>query len=226
MSESNSNGDEVYCLGCGYCLRGLTTQVCPECGRGFDPLDARTFRHRRSAVPFWVHWAAPPPLWLIMPTVVLTPFLLETATRPLRAPSGLFILLFCASWPFFVFVLPLDYVFRLYGVHALRKPSSSGRWRWSVTPLCLSLLLICYISDWPVRLRYHFSEAAFARTAQLCFAGQCPSAPLWIGLYRVHDIGRDGTAVTFTTGTSLSDPVGFECAFRPDSTLSCTEQEW
>ncbi|QKK07991.1 MAG: hypothetical protein HND58_07245 [Planctomycetota bacterium] len=32
-------------MACQYDLRGLTTGVCPECGRGFDPDDARTFDH-------------------------------------------------------------------------------------------------------------------------------------------------------------------------------------
>jgi hypothetical protein len=31
------------CLACGYVLDGLPTARCPECGRGFDPADARTF---------------------------------------------------------------------------------------------------------------------------------------------------------------------------------------
>ena len=35
----------VRCIACQYDLRGLTTGVCPECGRGFDPDDARTFDH-------------------------------------------------------------------------------------------------------------------------------------------------------------------------------------
>ena len=32
------------CLGCGYILDGLPEPRCPECGRGFDPLDSRTYR--------------------------------------------------------------------------------------------------------------------------------------------------------------------------------------
>jgi hypothetical protein len=32
------------CLGCGYALRGLSETRCPECGREFDPFDAKTMR--------------------------------------------------------------------------------------------------------------------------------------------------------------------------------------
>ena len=33
----------MYCLGCGYCLHGLTEHRCPECGRPFVPGDPRTY---------------------------------------------------------------------------------------------------------------------------------------------------------------------------------------
>ena len=33
----------MYCLGCYYDLRNLPERRCPECGRGFDPGDCRTF---------------------------------------------------------------------------------------------------------------------------------------------------------------------------------------
>jgi hypothetical protein len=34
----------MWCKGCGYALDGLEEERCPECGRGFDPSDARTYR--------------------------------------------------------------------------------------------------------------------------------------------------------------------------------------
>src|SRR2546430_16461031 len=44
------------CLDCGYALRGLPTPRCPECGRGFDPLDPATMNMGRelSAAAQWV----------------------------------------------------------------------------------------------------------------------------------------------------------------------------
>lgn len=33
----------LYCLGCYYDLRGLPEPRCPECGRGFDPDDPKTY---------------------------------------------------------------------------------------------------------------------------------------------------------------------------------------
>ena len=36
-------GAMKYCLGCSYCLEGLSEHRCPECGRLFEPGDQRTF---------------------------------------------------------------------------------------------------------------------------------------------------------------------------------------
>ena len=45
----------VFCKGCGYALVGLESSKCPECGRGFDLGDPRTFARRppRSWVWRW-----------------------------------------------------------------------------------------------------------------------------------------------------------------------------
>jgi hypothetical protein len=42
MSQ-NVDTSEPLCLACGYSLRSLSTNQCPECGRGFDLLDHRSF---------------------------------------------------------------------------------------------------------------------------------------------------------------------------------------
>ncbi|MCI0675219.1 MAG: hypothetical protein L0Y42_05510, partial [Phycisphaerales bacterium] len=45
----------MRCKGCHYSLKKLVERRCPECGRGFDPDDARTFegegRRGRDLVP-------------------------------------------------------------------------------------------------------------------------------------------------------------------------------
>ena len=41
----------MWCVACGYDLRGLRGGRCPECGRGFDPKDPATFRRSRRRVP-------------------------------------------------------------------------------------------------------------------------------------------------------------------------------
>ncbi len=39
-----ADSEPKRCLGCGYILDHLPEPRCPECGRSFDPIDARTFR--------------------------------------------------------------------------------------------------------------------------------------------------------------------------------------
>jgi len=54
----------MRCLSCDYELSGLTEHRCPECGRGFDPEDARTYRsdawfeHRCASVLKCATWCA------------------------------------------------------------------------------------------------------------------------------------------------------------------------
>lgn len=50
-----SSTPQAYCKGCGYALVGLQSSTCPECGRGFDLLNRRTFARRppRSWVWRW-----------------------------------------------------------------------------------------------------------------------------------------------------------------------------
>jgi hypothetical protein len=51
---------------CGYDLRA-SRDLCPECGRGLDPADPRTYRKRPpSAVWWWVRWVVAPMLVLPM----------------------------------------------------------------------------------------------------------------------------------------------------------------
>src|SRR5690606_4373400 len=39
----------MFCIDCGYRLRGLKRHMCPECGRPFNPRDASTFRQPVAA---------------------------------------------------------------------------------------------------------------------------------------------------------------------------------
>lgn len=43
VQRQNPAGAMKYCLGCSYCLEGLSEPRCPECGRGFDPNKPNTF---------------------------------------------------------------------------------------------------------------------------------------------------------------------------------------
>jgi hypothetical protein len=64
MSErpSTSKTSDAFCLGCAYSLRELTSPRCPECGRGFDPDDARTMSLGKP-LSRWQRWLLRPLGW-------------------------------------------------------------------------------------------------------------------------------------------------------------------
>jgi hypothetical protein len=64
----------MYCRGCGYDLRKLDTTRCPECGRGFDPADHKTYH--RSARRYTIRRIIRSHLWKL----TLTALILYTAS--------------------------------------------------------------------------------------------------------------------------------------------------
>jgi hypothetical protein len=78
--------DTAVCLHCGYSLRGLPENICPECGRGFDPADPASWWDRtwpRSAR-MWRRWLGPLPLWHKALTIISTVLLLDFLIWPYR----------------------------------------------------------------------------------------------------------------------------------------------
>lgn len=51
MSESEPLESGMYCRGCHYDLRKLTSRRCPECGRWFDPDNAKTYSRQSRPTP-------------------------------------------------------------------------------------------------------------------------------------------------------------------------------
>ena len=58
-------GEQARCLGCGYLLRGLSVPRCPECGRPYDPGDARTYRDPHHVAWYGRRWTILPPCLII-----------------------------------------------------------------------------------------------------------------------------------------------------------------
>jgi hypothetical protein len=56
--------DNALCLGCGYALRALPENRCPECGRGFNPADPTSF-DVGIRLPRWLRWLLRPAGWTL-----------------------------------------------------------------------------------------------------------------------------------------------------------------
>jgi hypothetical protein len=59
-SSPEPSESQKFCISCGYSLRGLPVNRCPECGQAFDPEDPRTYL-RSQRVNFVTKWLARPP---------------------------------------------------------------------------------------------------------------------------------------------------------------------
>jgi hypothetical protein len=56
MPEMQKSESGIFCRSCGYDLRSLAENRCPECGREFDPVNRRTYdlKPRRRALARWL----------------------------------------------------------------------------------------------------------------------------------------------------------------------------
>jgi hypothetical protein len=117
--------EAMLCLGCGYDLRGLPENRCPECGRAFDPVDPTTFAAgMRDGRPYLalsvlsaVVVAVPFTPWFGLPAPMLLPFqigamivsiaILWKSMRILREPRGCIRYRYALAFAAFVCILSL-----------------------------------------------------------------------------------------------------------------------
>lgn len=206
--------ENARCMTCGYALKGLPAEVCPECGSQFDSKNPATY-YLGNRPPCWWNWAKPPPLWHLVPTVFYTLLCFEASTKP---HFGLGPCLGVMLIP----VILADYASRVLGV-AIGKtkgflPKTDRRpWRWMVTPICAALiaLSLTILHPYLLRARFLLSKQSFERVAAACLAGNCSAGKVRIGWYWIDKISVEPPgSVFFMTGDSIADPVGFE--FRSD----------
>lgn len=241
--------DNALCLGCGYSLRGLADDVCPECGRAFDPGDRSTFKVRRGALT-WRWLAQPPNVWHLIWMAALTIYCFEGLSRPgcERVAAGIWLLLA---------LLPaLDYVIRLAATLADRERAARDRgfrppkrrWRWAVTPLCIVLLSVGSRTDWTMRVRFQMSRPGMERRARQILTDPTATTDItWLGLYPISEVHVAGNreAVFFVTGRfkygegylyhagdpepssrARLAPGWFKGAYTPRGTILVDSDEW
>lgn len=101
MSDSPAapGTQNAFCLGCGYSLRNLPSQTCPECGRPFDPADPRTMSLGHPLRP-WQRWLLRPTGWPMIALAVLgTAGLAYLSRWPRLSPEPPSALLDEFHWP-------------------------------------------------------------------------------------------------------------------------------
>lgn len=192
--------DDARCRKCGYLLRGLTENRCPECGRPFDPTDLGTVRYIGLSVSTR-RWARAPCMAEVIAVLIVAILMLVFRSRPTATIRGE--PYFPALWvawvaPALVWWWGLRVLSRLRWLRLpadSRGPDRRDRrvWRWCVLPLCLAAVVSCAFYEWPQAVRFRLSESALAREASRLQAMhlQDPNSGVyvdygrWIGLYYV-----------------------------------------
>lgn len=230
---------EKHCLNCGYDLRGLPEPRCPECGRGFDPDDPRTYFIGRR--PWWYRPEPLPSLLNLACIMVTTLWLLTLTSNPHESESGA-----CLFLPVLILGFGIDYLLRLLSwfssglgpVSAPGEPRTRRRrpWRLAVPALCGALAGIGLFTDWDSQARLALSRPALERAAAAVRAGQSVETPGFIGLYWVISVKEaeirclvDDTMevrlILFATGQNSSGgDVGIEWCGMCDE--CCDEERW
>ncbi len=208
---------DAVCLGCDFRLRGLSGPSCPECGRSFDPNDTTTFGLSTSPTR-WQRSARPPSVAGCLFVAGLCSWGLVGASGPARWEADWACLFTFVGIPLGI-VAVATYLERLFAslrmvVQATEPPPEvRSRWRWLVMPVCVLLIVSCFIYPWPLMLRFRLSHSPVDAAVVDYRAGRI-AGDQRVGLYYVGDV--DGAAwsnratVRFTTGASFIDLVGFE----------------
>lgn len=161
----------IICIKCGYQLRSLPSNICPECGRSFDPKDPSTFLTEGYRSHFARKVTTPPGKPLLASTIIAA----AMGVIALSAPTGGNLMFFLAAaafaictiiWWSFRILLAIGYVV------AKRAPKSglTISWRrWVILPLVFGLVLVLAATQVLVRVRFELSrhqlEAAARRSA-------------------------------------------------------------
>lgn len=204
MRRPSTQLEHASCLGCGYALRELTTNTCPECGRGFDPGDPSTISLGNSGQV--LSWLERTPIGWPMALAAAVPaaFFLYDNSSP-----GLDLSLICVLVPCFGVVC----LWWLIRVIAQARFARQQWRRWLVVPIILFATAVLTSTDVPLRVRFWMSWPWFRQTT-----GKPSAISRIVGLYDIDRVDVRGTATLLYTGTSGLDDVGF--IYLPDKSKS------
>ncbi|MBW7906541.1 MAG: hypothetical protein LC135_16180 [Phycisphaerae bacterium] len=192
--------NSARCRQCGYRLRGLSANVCPECGTAFDPSDPDSYddperrlewlrRERRQALRMFI---APPGIvtyvvlawlwaWQFRPTFSLAAWhqLVNHHATPIVCSMAILLMLWIpAGW----------LIHRRLDPALYPRWRNQGWWRWGLFSLLVASVL-ALAQPWGVWARFHLSRTALE--AQIAGAQQGQAAARfrrigWLDVEYVH----------------------------------------
>jgi hypothetical protein len=163
-----------YCRSCGYLLRKLEQDACPECGRDFDPDDLRTTLRSPNWNPWKILGSVHTGFAILIGLVALAAMAMSfLAFDPLICK----LITFAMS----VFMLPL--------VIMTLIPRVEIHFRMRMIGLAsVALLLSVAFTDWPLRVSFAFHRPALEVHARKFLAGETVTTPTTFGLFTVMEV--------------------------------------
>ncbi|HWB20369.1 MAG TPA: zinc ribbon domain-containing protein [Phycisphaerales bacterium] len=186
--------NERFCLNCGHSLKGLSSTKCPECGREFDPHDARTTDGRRR--------------WLRDRTLARAAQLVVWEFGVLAVVF--FVLTLIGVDPIWVYIVTATSSIvwvpsLLYMVGVIFMPKVPLDWRVRMCGLVLPILIFSMVwTYWPFRITFQFHRSRLNAIAQQVEAGQSLKMPLHVGMFEI----RSATQSSLQPGVSRLDVRG------------------
>lgn len=175
--------EDAKCWECGYSLRGLVENVCPECGSPFDPNRSLSYEVP-SRTSDEVRSGKPPGLFHILICAGATIILLSDFSIPGTSQS----FWLSGGACFAVFLLAVDWMLRLITRRRLLvQPLKYDRRNWIWIPLLVAILLSSFWYPWPAYVRFQLSKHDFEQL--VTDPALLPSTtPQMIGAYRVRAV--------------------------------------
>lgn len=162
------------CKDCGYRLRQLQQDACPECGRDFDPNDVRT----TLGSPNWNPWKL---LGSFYTGLVLMIGGVASAATVLSFLAFDPLIYKLITFAMSVLMLPL--------VIMTLIPRVETRFRTRLIGLAsVALLLSVAFTDWPLRVSFAFHRPALEVHARKFLAGETVTTPTTFGLFTVIEV--------------------------------------
>ncbi len=199
MDATRMLPETAVCLHCGYSLRGLPENVCPECGRGFDPVDPMTWRDLKRKPTFraWIEEFAPPSNWEVGGTAIASIVFFAALSNPRWIWAGRHHALgHIVFWCMLGFAGPS--LGKIVGHTILRVTAGvesserrlprAARRRWSILLVCLAGGLLPVVRPGlPFQVRFAVSRPFLEHHADRVRAtGKAENYSQFGGLFRFH----------------------------------------
>ncbi len=189
--------EEALCLGCNYPLRGLPANRCPECGRGFDPDDARTINVGRPIPPFVRSWLKPPGWPLNLSVSALALWMLYSFRFPGHDLFDGMIWVCAASLIGAVWFVRLLIYWALRARYRQRMLPRIGL-RWATGPGIVGLAILLFELAIPLHVAFWISRPAMQRLADAVMRDpRTVPRTAQVGLYTAEDIQASTEGVRF-----------------------------